>query len=186
MFLGPLAVFPGPRLAAPTRWYETYCDCWGRGTYWVEIERMHEEYGPVVRIWEIHINDPDLNDSFKTSSRINKYYWFYKSVSSSDAAFGTYDHDLRRIRRKAQQDYFTPDAVSQFNPVLQSMTAKLVDRLKEITGSHSTANLFNAFRSLATDVVTEFSFHRCHNLLDKPDFSAAFQKTFRDFPEIGL
>jgi len=45
LFLGPLAVFPGPRLAALTGWYETYFDCWKRGRYWVEIEKMHEQYG---------------------------------------------------------------------------------------------------------------------------------------------
>lgn len=45
LYLGPLAGFPGPRLAALTGWYETYFDCWRRGRYWVEIEKMHEIYG---------------------------------------------------------------------------------------------------------------------------------------------
>jgi len=45
LFLGPLSQFPGPKLAALTGWYETYFDCWKRGRYWVEIERMHKQYG---------------------------------------------------------------------------------------------------------------------------------------------
>ncbi len=45
LWLGPLATFPGPKLAALTGWYETYFDCIKRGRYWVEIERMHEQYG---------------------------------------------------------------------------------------------------------------------------------------------
>lgn len=45
LFLGPLAGFPGPKLAALTGWYETYFECWKRGRYWVEIEKMHEQYG---------------------------------------------------------------------------------------------------------------------------------------------
>jgi hypothetical protein len=45
LLLGPLARFPGPRLAALTGWYETYFECWRRGRYWVEIEHMHEKYG---------------------------------------------------------------------------------------------------------------------------------------------
>jgi hypothetical protein len=45
LFLGPLANFPGPKLAALTGWYETYFECWRRGRYWVEIEQMHEKYG---------------------------------------------------------------------------------------------------------------------------------------------
>ena len=45
LWLGPLAAFPGPRLAALTGWYETYFDCFQRGRYWVEIEKMHAQYG---------------------------------------------------------------------------------------------------------------------------------------------
>ena len=45
LWLGPLAAFPGPKLAALTGWYETYFDCVKRGRYWIEIERMHQEYG---------------------------------------------------------------------------------------------------------------------------------------------
>jgi hypothetical protein len=49
LYLGPLAGFPGPRLAALTGWYETYFECWMRGRYWVEIEKMHEKYGSAPR-----------------------------------------------------------------------------------------------------------------------------------------
>jgi hypothetical protein len=45
LWFGPLASFPGPKLAALTGWYETYFECAQRGRYWVEIERMHEQYG---------------------------------------------------------------------------------------------------------------------------------------------
>jgi hypothetical protein len=34
-----------PKLAALAGWYETYFDCFKRGRYWVEIERMHMQYG---------------------------------------------------------------------------------------------------------------------------------------------
>jgi hypothetical protein len=45
LYLGPLAQFPGDKLAALTGFYETYFDCVKSGRYWVEIQRMHEEYG---------------------------------------------------------------------------------------------------------------------------------------------
>ncbi|EPE25795.1 Cytochrome P450 [Glarea lozoyensis ATCC 20868] len=188
IWFGPLASFPGPKLAALTGWYETYFECVQRGRYWVEIERMHEQYGPIVRIspWELHVNDPDWNEPYKVGSRVDKYHWYYKFVGSSDAAFGTSDHEKHRIRRKAQQGYFTLGAVAKFEPVLANITGKLCQRLQEFKETRQPVNLSNVFRSLATDVVTEFSFHKSYGLLEQPDFAAAFHKTLRDFPEIGL
>ena len=136
--------------------------------------------------WELHVDDPDWNEAYKVSSRLNKYYWYYRFVGSSDAAFGTADHDVHRIRRKAQQTYFTLDSVARFDNELDRIASKLVSRLQEFKGTDQPANLSNAFRCLATDVVTEFAFDKSYNLLDSPDFAAAFQRTLRDFPEIGL
>jgi hypothetical protein len=45
LYLSPLSQIPGPKLAALAGWYETYFDCFKRGRYWVEIERMHMQYG---------------------------------------------------------------------------------------------------------------------------------------------
>ena len=47
--LHPLAKYPGPRIAAATKWYEFYYDCikGGGGLFSYEIDRMHEYYGTV-------------------------------------------------------------------------------------------------------------------------------------------
>lgn len=45
LLLHPLAKFPGPRLAAITRYYEAYYDVWKGGMYIFKIKEMHDKYG---------------------------------------------------------------------------------------------------------------------------------------------
>lgn len=46
LYLSPIAAFPGPKIAALTRWYECYYDLTnGRGNYIWKIQEMHEKYG---------------------------------------------------------------------------------------------------------------------------------------------
>ena len=40
-----LAVFPGPKIAAATYWYEFYHDWLRKGKYIFVIEEMHKKYG---------------------------------------------------------------------------------------------------------------------------------------------
>lgn len=48
LFLHPLARFPGPKLAAVTRWYEGYYDVIQNGQYTFKIAEMHKKYGKVI------------------------------------------------------------------------------------------------------------------------------------------
>ena len=45
LYFSPISKFPGPKLAALTFWYEFYFDVVRRGSYTLEIGKMHKEYG---------------------------------------------------------------------------------------------------------------------------------------------
>jgi hypothetical protein len=45
LYLSPLAKFPGPRLAALTKWYEFYYDVVQQGQFTFQIQKMHKKYG---------------------------------------------------------------------------------------------------------------------------------------------
>lgn len=55
IFLHPLARFPGPKLAAITRYYEAYYDIVKNGQYTFKIVELHRKYGK---------SDPAANECY--------------------------------------------------------------------------------------------------------------------------
>ncbi|KAL9035980.1 MAG: hypothetical protein Q9180_004564 [Flavoplaca navasiana] len=85
LLLSPIAGFPGPKIAALTGWYEFYHDYWCLGTYVFQIEKMHQDYGPIVRInpYELSIHDPAFYSTvYVTGSqrRTENYSHFAKGI----------------------------------------------------------------------------------------------------------
>lgn len=48
LYFSPLAKYPGPKLAAATRWYEFYYDVVKRNRFSWQIQKMHDQYGSVI------------------------------------------------------------------------------------------------------------------------------------------
>ncbi|KAK3346667.1 cytochrome P450 CYP682H1 [Lasiosphaeria hispida] len=190
LYLSPLSKFPGPWLAAITSAYEAYYDCFkdGGGRYHVEIARMHDRYGPIVRInpWELHIRDPDWNDVYKVARRASKSLWYYQFLGTSSNSFSASSADTHRLRRDAIQPYFSPAAVARHQPEIERLVAKLVGRLRALKGSGKVVCLSDVFRALATDVATAFAFRQPFGHLDAPDFERAGNATVRRFGTLGL
>lgn len=49
LYFSPLARFPGPKIAASTRWYEFYHDCIRKGRFTYVVQKMHRKYG---KMWQ--------------------------------------------------------------------------------------------------------------------------------------
>ncbi|KAI1098134.1 cytochrome P450 [Jackrogersella minutella] len=185
----PLAGFPGPVLAASTGLYEAYCQCLkdGGGRYWIEIEKMHKRYGPIVRInpWEIHIADPYWNAIYKYSSKASKPRWFYfrffgKFPSTNVAE----SHELHQLRRGPLQLYFASANIQRYMPTIIAQVDKLCARLCAANGG--IVNLSDAFRCLATDVATGFAFGAPFGHLDEPTFDREFNLSVKMVMRAGM
>ncbi|TKA77152.1 hypothetical protein B0A49_03639 [Cryomyces minteri] len=150
--------------------------------YYKRIEQMHEKYGPVIRTSpnEIHLIDPDNYDRiYSNSSRYEKPAAVYDSYLSPAAAFATPSNEVHRVRRAALNPIFSRRMVLGLEDVVQSKAWKIAELTTQALQENRPMDFYHAFRSLSTDVISDFAFDKSFNLLDSPDLGAAYLALIR-------
>ncbi|KAL1863207.1 hypothetical protein Plec18170_000037 [Paecilomyces lecythidis] len=184
LYLSPLSQFPGPKIAAVTWLYEFYHDAIRGGKYFWEIEKMHQRYGPVVRInpEELHVSDPDFYSVlYSQQQRRNKTVMYSKQFGTPDAAIGTVEHQVHRMRRAALNPFFSKAGVYRLESVIQEKVDLMLRRLEEFRDSGRPIPLDAMFPAFTNDVVMEYAFARSDHRLEHPDFDAVFHETMLSF-----
>ncbi|KAN0069103.1 Cytochrome P450 [Elaphomyces granulatus] len=183
LYFSPLAGFPGPKLAALTQWYEFYWNVIKSGQFTFHIQDLHDRYGPIVRVnpWELHIRDPHFYESiYSQDGKRDKALSHLRWTNIPGSAFSTIDHDLHRIRRAAQNPYFSKRQILNFSPYIQSRVDKLVNRLaSEYSNRKKILYLGQAYSSFSCDIVMEYCFAKGHDFLSSPDFFSPFPEAVR-------
>jgi hypothetical protein len=178
LYFSPVAKFPGPKLAALTLWYripsarfwnwqltccryEFYYDVVCRGQYTFEIKRMHEKYGPIVRInpYELHIETPEYYDEIYAGGgkRRDKWDWFTNQFGIPESTFATASHEKHRMRRAALNPFFSMASVRRLQPMIEERLEKFLGRFADFqkSGEPMTVSLgYAAFTNGKRDSVS--------------------------------
>ena len=101
---------------------------------------------------------------------------FGKTISG----LGTESHELHRIRRGALANFFSKVSVQRFEPVVQSVVDRLVDRLQQVRVADVPVNLLDVFSSFTADVISQYSFAKPYGYLDDPHFAPHWHRTMMD------
>ncbi|EKG13727.1 Cytochrome P450 [Macrophomina phaseolina MS6] len=190
LYLSPVAGFPGPRLAALTRFYEYYYDGVKGGQFVWKVKDLHQKYGrlscstvvgqelkleqgPIVRIGpcELHVNDPTFVSTLypATGQRRNKDP-FWTDQFGPKTAFGTVDHDHHRLRRGPFNRFFSKANVTRLEPMLRQQANKLCEKLEKYAGTGRVIDLSDPFGCMATDIISTYALGYSFNFLDAEDF----------------
>ncbi|KAH7354758.1 cytochrome P450, partial [Rhexocercosporidium sp. MPI-PUGE-AT-0058] len=186
LLFSSLSHVPGPKLAAITSWYEFYYNVVLGGKFFLKIETLHEEYGPIIRIGpnEVHISDPSFHSTiYSSTSKRNKTPSIYTNACwQRTSAFSTLEHDYHRLRRSMLNPFFSTSKIRSFAPWIQDRVSTLCERFntefKTTSSSPSPEmpkilNLTNAFSCLTADTVMEYSFASHYDLsATSPDFES--------------
>ncbi|KAI1174479.1 trichodiene oxygenase [Nemania sp. FL0916] len=171
LFLHPLARFPGPRLAAVSRWYEAYYDVVRGGQYTKKIAKLHQTYGPIIRIspHELHVADASFFETlYRTDGRWHKYSWTYDAFGFKKSTVFSSDHDAHKARRRAIVPMFLKtNIVSRIQIVLRN-----VDKVRQRVSARSNdiIDLGAAISAFTRDITNEFVIGKAYDELSLDDF----------------
>ena len=121
--------------------YEFYYDVILRGQYTFHIKKLHEIYGPIVRInpYELHVSDPSYYETLYASGgsgeKRDKWDWYTKQFGTPGAIFSTVSHDQHRMRRGALNRFFSMASVRRLQPVLEDRLQALLHRFQAAKGT---------------------------------------------------
>lgn len=178
LYLDPLAKFPGPKLAGLTTWYQAYYDLYHFGQWFKKLDKLHEEYGPIVRInpHELHIADPDFIDVLfpGPSHKREKYKWIGRSVLLPDSTVATIPHNLHRKRRAALNPFFSKEKVRRLEPSLQRVLANLLKRMEQCGVHGDVMPMSIVYKATTSDVITGYSFGKSTDYLEREDYNEPF------------
>ncbi|KAM5440458.1 hypothetical protein McanMca71_003941 [Microsporum canis] len=180
----PLAHIPGPFLARATNLYSFYFNGILDGKFYLQVEKLHKIYGPVVRITpdEIHLSNPENYDKiYHVGTKYNKSAPFYDAFGVDKATFTTADNNIHRMKRAAFNPFFSRKRVLELEDIVQSKAKTLVKRISSALESCGGIDLHHGFRAISIDVISDYAFDNCYKFLEKDDFGAPFFDVIRGF-----
>ncbi|KAJ5690941.1 hypothetical protein N7488_012508 [Penicillium malachiteum] len=201
--LHPLSKFPGPKLAGATFFYEGWFDLVRGGRYTHEIKRLHEIYGPVVRInpEELHFNDIAFVDKIYAAGgqKRDKQQHFLNFVAGpiTMSSFATLDHDHHRLRRSAMNKFFSRGQIAKLESSIIEMVDQLCDKMIRLgTQEGAPFDVTTAYSCFTSDVISGYCFGDPFGFLTQenwePNFraplNAVLESTFlfRFFPPLKV
>ncbi|KAH8901291.1 cytochrome P450 [Thozetella sp. PMI_491] len=143
--------------------------------FYLQLEKLHKTYGPIVRISpnEIHLRDPDYYDKVYTKgSKYDKDSGFYSLPGGNDTS-AISSNVLHRQKRAPLTSFFSQRAIFDPEGMIHEKVESLSRTLDENNARGIPVDLHDGYRALAIDVTTEYAFDDCRDHLENPTSDAA-------------
>ena len=140
--------------------------------------------GQVIRINpdEIHLSNPENYEKiYSLSSPFYKAPNFYKAFAGpASEVFVAVSNETHRVHRAALNHLFSRKMILELEGLVQSKAAKLKQHIQKALNAGKSIDLHHGFRAIAVDVITDYAFNSCYNLLERDDFGVHFLAMMQD------
>ncbi|KAI1456501.1 putative cytochrome P450 [Annulohypoxylon moriforme] len=179
----PLAKIPGPWYTNWTIWVFKYQLIAGKRPKWVH--RLHEKYGPIVRISpiEVSIQDPKaVQQIYSVKNEFPKSSWYQDLLPGLPNVFSTVDIDYHRRHRRLLASEISESGLVAHRPAVDSKVRMAVERMAEEMEERGATDVYRWALYMATDVIGELSFGSSFRMLETKEET----QYIRDLKLIGF
>jgi cytochrome P450 len=124
---------------------------------------------------DIHLSDPENYDKiYFVGTKFWKSPNFYSHLGVKTAAVTTLRNELHRVRRAAINPLFSRKVVLDLEEVVQSKVQRLCQLLSDKLKAGEPMDLHYGFRAVSVDVITDYAFDNCFDLLETPTLGTEY------------
>jgi hypothetical protein len=124
---------------------------------------------------EVHLSDPENYDViYHMGTKYSKSELYYKAMGGGYSSFTTMSNEEHRIKRSRLSPFFSKKKVLELEDSVQNNAEKLCALLAEKFSLDESVDLHHGFRALSVDIITDYAFNQCYNLLESPDLGKHF------------
>jgi hypothetical protein len=175
-YFHPLAKFPGPFLWRASR-LPYMRAVWGKH-FPYEVQKLHEQYGDVVRVAPNELSFRDLaawddiysnTNGAKSEAFKKSEIWHGNPDGESTSVFTTIDFREHARIRRFMDPAFSERAVLQQEPIIQDYVNLCIKKLQEraLTKGSTTVNIVDWFNFTLFDIIGDLSFGESFGCLEK-------------------
>lgn len=159
IFLGPLSKYPGPKLWAFSPYFRAYSMAKGRESS--DIVRMHQKYGPVVRVGPAELSYAQGAEAWKDIYGFRKKgqpqpfkpRLFYGRPLNNIDGLITSDDEGHSRQRKIVSNSFSDKALKDQEPLLKKWAALMKKKLSERADGVMKSDMVKFYNCTTFDVM---------------------------------
>lgn len=185
MLLSPLRSIPGPLAAKLSSYYLVLIDIAGYRT--IHIHKLHQQYGPVVRVGPSEISFAGLAATREIYGQATPYMkapWYDAMSVEPLGIFSERDRKKHADRRRLLKPAFGQTAINEVEPTIDMLVLKLVNRILE--ARDNPVDVLSSFRRLSLDVVGELFFGQSFKALDDDQMPQFLEWMDNQFVSLGI
>ncbi|KAK0639802.1 cytochrome P450 family protein [Cercophora newfieldiana] len=179
----PLAKFPGPKFTAASGWYEFYHDVILRGQFVYAAAKMHEEYGPIVRInpWEISVRDPAFYNTLYVAGSTRRTEIFPQLRDGIGSHAVAKDHDFHRMRRKPLDPFFSRQTVQRYEEMIVEEVNLIENKIASYKGTGKPITMDYVSAAMTGDLIVKICLANPPSFADEEDFAPDWYHSLYSF-----